>query len=586
MILDLFNAVLTMSLTATVAALVVFALRVLLKKLSAPKLVVFLLWAVVLFRMVCPASFESPISLLGTIPRAPATVQIVNSPPLNADDAKRLSPFISSYHGMEGVPAPQPPQFPQGATPYTAVRSIFVPMEALAWVWAAGMLALCAYGAISYLRLKSKVRVAVKTEDGAWETDRIDSPFVLGFFPPKIYLPPGLVEEGRQYVLLHERAHVRRVDYIVKAVAFLALTVHWFNPVLWLAWVLACRDMEAACDEAVLKGSVDDIRRSYSSALLSLASVRPVRVPLAFGENDIKGRIKGVLKYKRPVVTMVLASALLVVIAGFALAANPMPLPGEPGELTVELTNLDGFSLTPARTHWDGKDYAVTPDWAAAPIRTEIGSSVDFSITGPVPDEIAVSDYLLTEDVFSSPNPVRVSPYGNNNGHYLLPIQAHPGSTGVEAEERGLLITARWNSGVSYQECQYFFRLLVPARREGQPTPAPVAFAGGQVLPLYEADDFASLPAEGVVAATGSYVEVFHPNGITSEDLSIHSLTDNAYLSGHGSSIKDGSNPDTNIHFGGGASSLPEEAGSVGVRLTYTYPDGSQKTWQGRIEVK
>ena len=323
----LFQAVLVMSLTAAATALAVLLIRAVMRMLEVPRAIVFLLWAVVLFRMVCPVSFSSSWSLLSLFPAAEEQVADFSDGDLSGNQVIWDSPQSHERYqaGVSGggiVVSPAPEDGggsyvvtgPDGASPPATVETDVLPV--LSVIWALGVLALWLWSLLSWLRLRLKLSAAVRTPDGAWESDRVDSPFVLGFFPPKIYLPLGLTGDTRRYVLLHGRSHIRRVDHIVKVLAFLALAVHWFNPLLWVSWFLSCRDMEAACDESVLRRSPEDIRKSYSAALLSLAVAHPLRVPLAFGENDVKGRVKGALRWKRP------AAALVAVALVFGLAAG------------------------------------------------------------------------------------------------------------------------------------------------------------------------------------------------------------------------------------------------------------------------
>ena len=337
----LFQAVLAMSLTAAVTALAVLAIRAVMGALRVPRAIVFLLWAVVLFRMVCPVSFSSSWSLLSLFPVAEE--QAADLPGGYGDSHSAAWDPPQSQGGHQtgasgGGPAPTLAPETGGSTQPAAAPGIAAPSEpaepaepgwlpALSAVWALGVLALWLWSLVSWLRLRRRLSAAVRTPDGAWESDRVDSPFVLGFFPPKIYLPLGLSGDTRRYVLLHERAHIRRGDHIVKVLAFLALAVHWFNPLLWVSWFLSCRDMEAACDESVLRRSPEDIRKNYSAALLSLAAAHPLRVPLAFGENGVKGRVRGALRWKRPAAALVAAALVVLLASCYMLAANPAQVP-------------------------------------------------------------------------------------------------------------------------------------------------------------------------------------------------------------------------------------------------------------------
>lgn len=166
------------------------------------------------------------------------------------------------------------------------------------YVWVAGMAVMTAYSAAAYRKLRKKLLIAVPLRENIYIADDIMSPFVVGLFRPKIYLPCNLGEREQEYIILHEQHHIRRLDHLAKALAFLALTVHWFNPLVWLAFVLAGRDMEMSCDEAVIRTLGSDVRADYSASLLTLATGRRIiaGTPLAFGEGDTKGRINNLSK--------------------------------------------------------------------------------------------------------------------------------------------------------------------------------------------------------------------------------------------------------------------------------------------------
>ena len=381
----LFQAVLAMSLTAAVTALAVLAIRAVMGALRVPRAIVFLLWAVVLFRMVCPVSFSSSWSLLSLFPAAEEQVAEFSDGDLSGNQVIWDSPQSHERYqaGVSGggiVVSPAPEDGggsyvvtgPDGASPPATVETGVLPV--LSVIWVLGVLALWLWSLLSWLRLRLKLSAAVRTPDGAWESDRVDSPFVLGFFPPKIYLPLGLSGDTRRYVLLHERAHIRRGDHIVKVLAFLALAVHWFNPLLWVSWFLSCRDMEAACDESVLRRSPEDIRKNYSAALLSLAAAHPLRVPLAFGENGVKGRVRGALRWKRPAAALVAAALVVLLASCYMLAANPAQVPDAAPELTLTVEG-SSITLSPVTT-WaeDTGNYAAEH----TPTRSEILAEYGF----------------------------------------------------------------------------------------------------------------------------------------------------------------------------------------------------------------
>lgn len=181
------------------------------------------------------------------------------------------------------------------------------------------------YSLVSLLRLRANLVGAVKWRDNIYLADHIASPFVMGVLHPKIYLPSTLSERERDYIILHEQTHIRRFDHIIKIVAFLVLAVHWFNPLVWLAFILCVRDIEMSCDESVIKHMDTDIRREYSASLLRLATDRKIvtGIPLAFGEGDTKSRIKHVLNYKKPAFWIIVAALVVVLAVCVGLATNP-----------------------------------------------------------------------------------------------------------------------------------------------------------------------------------------------------------------------------------------------------------------------
>lgn len=501
---ELFTAVLTMSLGAGIAALAVLALRAVLRRAGAPRLACYLLWTVVLFRMVCPAPVE----------RAWAVLPDLSRPVERAVSAGQEAPAPTAPTPGEKVEYERVPNSaPSGTVGFYAVknppRQAVSPAPPAGWlaplslVWAAGVLGLWGWAAFSYLRLKRRLRAAVWSEGGVWESDRVPGPCVLGFFPPKIYLPPGLDEKTRRYVVLHEHTHIRRGDPIVKALTFLALCLHWFNPLLWLAWVLACRDMEGSCDESVLRQSPPEAKAAYSAALLSLAAVRPAYIPLAFGETGVKERIRGVLRWRRPATAVIAVCALLVAGACAVLGATGSPLPEAAPSLAVEVGANDAFYAAPGDAPWE--DAPLVSANAAAGLRFQT-----FSAT---PDAWAVTDYLL--DGGEAPPVQTLESEHPTASIGIFSLTPHPASTGMGAEVRGIEVACTWRSGVRRVEHRYRFRLLVPAYREGVAQPAPVVLAGGVQIPVSSGGDFSDLSAGPVYVPVGESILVscFGPAG-------------------------------------------------------------------------
>ena len=313
------HTLLTMSLTAAIAAGVVMLLRLLLKRV--PRWVTCLLWAVVLLRMVCPVGFSLPVSLMPeTVSSGAYDVRFFPQPtPAGQAQATAPTPATTTQTPVTRettavTPAAQQPTGPDHDTVLTIL-------------WAAGGIACLAWGAVSYLRLRLRIADAILIEKNVYETDQIDSPFVCGFFQPRIYLPVGLAEPDRRYVLLHEQAHIRRWDHRFKPLAYALLCLHWFDPILWIAYRLLCLDIEMATDQAVLRRLDHEEHTSpteYAAALLHLSRDPrvPSAVPLAFGEEDAKERIVSLLRYRRPVMGVLVAAALVCLVLGVGFAGN------------------------------------------------------------------------------------------------------------------------------------------------------------------------------------------------------------------------------------------------------------------------
>ena len=317
-----FLKILNMSLSAALVIVVVLLARLLLRR--APGKWRYLLWIVVAFRLLCPVSISAPFSILRLTAQPAVTQTSAGSSeiayiPQNIGMMAQPrvyvgTPFVSEVIS-QSLPAPTPEDSANPLQIWIAVGTV---------LWCAGMTALLLYGIISYLRLRHRLTGAVRVENGVCETDAVRAPFILGLLRPVIYLPVGLEGETLRYVLAHERFHIRHGDHAVKLLAFLLLTVHWFNPLVWLAFALMCRDMEMRCDEAVLSEE-SGVTKPYSMALLSFATERrfPSPSPLCFGETSVKERIKNVLRWKRPKTWVTVAAALLCVVAVAACAVNP-----------------------------------------------------------------------------------------------------------------------------------------------------------------------------------------------------------------------------------------------------------------------
>lgn len=299
-----FLTILESSLAASVAILFVLAARVLLRR--GPKVIAYALWAVVLVRLLCPVVPESKVSLM---PERAALTDVSLSVPQTENQA---SPE-------------QVPTIDRADTGQTSSREISWPHVG-SWVWLAGASAMALWGTVFWLRLRRKLATALPEGENIRISDGIASPFVMGLLRPKIYLPLGLNQRERSYILLHEQHHIRRRDHLWKLLAYAALTLHWFNPLVWLAFSLAGRDMEMSCDEAVLRKLGAAVRADYAASLLTLATGRRVfaGAPLSFGEGDPKSRIRNLANWKKPTLWVVLAAVLACGVLAVCLLTDPV----------------------------------------------------------------------------------------------------------------------------------------------------------------------------------------------------------------------------------------------------------------------
>ena len=314
MFAGIFSAVLTMSVTASIAILCVLLGRLLLKR--TPKIFSYVLWAVVLFRLLCPVSLPAAFSLFSLVPMpAAATGQVEHPPQTLPPENDPAAPEPLPAEGQEGPLQPAPEK---GLSPVVSLRA------AGAVLWLGGVGAMAVYGLVKLMRLRRKLVGAIPLEGSVFLADHIPTPFVLGVFRPRIYLPSALLPEESPYIIAHERHHIARGDHITRILAFAALCLHWFNPLVWLAFALSGRDMEMSCDEAVMRTAGRDIRAEYSTALLQLSTDRRL-TPLAFGQGDIKERIENMMRYKKPacLVTVVAVALCLTLTACLSTAPTP-----------------------------------------------------------------------------------------------------------------------------------------------------------------------------------------------------------------------------------------------------------------------
>lgn len=307
-----FLKLLNLSISASWLVLAVLALRLVLRR--APKWVNVLLWGMVALRLMLPFSIESALSLIPSAETlSPEVVRFDPAPTITSgvsviDNA--VNPSLSEHFS---------------AVPTASVNPLYVWTEIAGWVWLIGLGAMLLYALVSYLRLRRRVSVSLPIQDHIYLCDAISSPFILGVVKPHIYLPSGLDEVQRQNVLSHERAHLARRDHWWKPLGFALLAVYWFNPVLWLAYALLCRDIELACDERVIRTMDESAVKTYSTVLLACSMLRKAAItcPLAFGEVGVKERVKNALHYKKPAFWVVAASVAVCVVVAVCFLTNP-----------------------------------------------------------------------------------------------------------------------------------------------------------------------------------------------------------------------------------------------------------------------
>lgn len=304
---ELFLKIINMSISASWLVLVVLLLRLLFKK--APKWVNVLLWGIVAVRLICPFSFESALSLIPSAETISPTIMMDQTPSVHTG-IPVINSVINPVIGESFAPAPG-----VSANPL----QIWIPI--LAIIWIIGVAVLLLYTAVSYWRLRGKVSEAVILRDNIYQSENVGSPFVLGIIKPKVYLPYKMDVQDLGHVVAHEQAHIRRKDHWWKPLGFLLLTIHWFNPLIWLAYVLLCRDIELACDEKVIKELGNEQRADYTQALVNRRMI--AACPLAFGEVGVKERVKSVMNYRKPAFWIVLLAVITCVVVAVCFLTNP-----------------------------------------------------------------------------------------------------------------------------------------------------------------------------------------------------------------------------------------------------------------------
>jgi len=332
-----FSQVLHMSMIGSVVILSVLLARQLLKR--APKFLSYALWGIVLFRLLCPVAPASALSLMNLLPAQWQSDSFVAAEPSDMvlDTISRQEADQALQSNPEYILAPHMETRPvlSESIPYVEydisgplsnrVSALTTVIQLGMTLWLTGILILLSYSFRSLWKLRRQLDSAIPLRDNIYLADHITTPFVLGLLRPRIYLPSSLSEESQSYILLHEQHHIQRLDHMWKLLAFLALCLHWFNPLVWIAFILAGKDMEMSCDEAVLRRMGDSIRADYSASLLTLSTGQRIyaAMPLAFGEGDTKDRIRHVLSWKKPRTWILIAAVIVCLILLVSLSTDP-----------------------------------------------------------------------------------------------------------------------------------------------------------------------------------------------------------------------------------------------------------------------
>ena len=327
---EAFLKIVNMSISAGWLVLAVLALRLLLKK--APKWVNVLLWGIVAIRLICPFSIESALSLIPSAETISPNIMMDRTPEISTGIQsldRVVNPVISTSFAPEPIASANPLQ-------------ILIPVAANLWLL--GVMIMLAYTGISYLILRGKLRMAVILRDNIFQCETVRSPFVLGILRPRIYLPYTMEERDLCHVVAHEQAHIRRKDHWWKPLGFLLLTVHWFNPLMWAAYILLCRDIELACDEKVIAELNNEQRADYTQALVACSVGRRMiaACPLAFGEVGVKKRVKNVLDYRKPGFWIIMIAVVICIILAVCFLTDP----DTPDMNVLPLIHSHGYSVT------------------------------------------------------------------------------------------------------------------------------------------------------------------------------------------------------------------------------------------------
>lgn len=392
---EFFLKIVNMSISASWVVVAVLALRFCLKK--APKWVNVLLWGIVAVRMVFPFSIESVLSLIPSAETISPTIMMEQTPSVQTG-VPALNHVINPVISGSFTPVPG-----ASANPL----QIWIPV--LTGIWLFGIAALFLYSAVSYWRLRRKVCEAVILRGNIYQSEKVCSPFVLGIIKPKIYLPYHMDSREMDHVIAHEQTHIRRKDHWWKPLGFLLLTIHWFNPLMWLSYILLCRDIELACDEKVIREMGNEQRADYTQALVACSVNRRViaACPLAFGEVGVKERVKSVMNYKKPAFWIVLASVIVCAVIAVCFLTNPIGFQFDVSANTIvsanhfDMRNADdpvAIEMTPAQISELNSRLAGVKNCKRS--NKYVGLTPGYQISAQMQDGsyIRISGYILSDN--------------------------------------------------------------------------------------------------------------------------------------------------------------------------------------------
>lgn len=361
-----FLKLLNMSIAASWLVLAVLVLRILLKR--APKAVRCVLWGLVAVRLICPVSLESIFSLIPSAETIPQEIVYVQSPTIHSG-LSTLNAYVNPIISETFAPKPGDSMNPMQTIVFVAT-----------FVWLVGVVAMVCYGFFSYWHLRRKTAACIRHEKNIWLCDYISTPFILGVIRPRIFLPSSLREVDSAYVIAHERAHLKRHDHWWKPLGFALLTVYWFQPVLWIAYIVLCRDIELACDERVIRDMGEDSKKPYLEALINCSTSHKLitACPLAFGEVGVERRIKNVLHYKKPALWILVVAAVACVVAAVCFLTNPVERSKEPDLSFLNYENA--ISLVMDRNEVQAIHYPVVDEDGNGMIQIAVADGGDLAV--------------------------------------------------------------------------------------------------------------------------------------------------------------------------------------------------------------